>query len=108
MRTEYYTIKKRTHYIASRASYSAIDRYNKFAYFNLDMASYSCVQWVPGVMNQHGDIIELDLLIENSESPSKGFARFSDYVIIGLSGATALIFLAGVPILVVLVGLLLG
>ena len=105
---QYYTVKSRAIYISSRASYSAIDRYDKFAYFNLDKSKYAAVEWIPGAMNQHGESVEVELFIINAHNPARGFARFSDYAIIGLSGATALIFLAGMPILVVVIGILIS
>lgn len=105
---KYYSTRKRAVYIASRAAYAAIDRYEKFAYFNLDREAYGIMYWVPGAMNQHGDIIESSLFLEDAVSPARGFARFSDYTVIGLSGATVLVFVSGIPILFVLVGLLIG
>jgi hypothetical protein len=106
--SKYYTVSKRLIYISSRASYAAIDRYDKFAYFNLDREVYITIDWVPGAMNQHGEVINPSLFLEDALSPAKGFARFSDYAILGLSGATAIVFLAGVPILVVLIGIIIG
>ncbi len=101
----YYSKSKVAVYVASRAAYPALDRYYKFAYFNLNKDNYVLHYWIPGAMNQHGEVIESELFIEDSHSPSRGFARFSDYTILGISGATAVLILAGVPILVVIIGI---
>lgn len=95
-------------FISSRAAYGAYDRYAKFAYYNMDSKNYKVVIWIPGVMNQHGKIINIKLLDENAYSPTRGFTRAASYVSISVTGFATIVILAGVPLLILFVGLLIA
>jgi hypothetical protein len=101
-----YVINSKQMYIASRASYGAYDRYLKFAYFNVEREGYKVYIWIPGVMNQHGKVIDLSLIDQEAPSSAKGFAHLVSVASMGLTGVTAIVLLAGVPLLILFVGII--
>lgn len=101
-----YVINSRQMYIAARASYGAYDRYLKFAYFNVERRGYKVYIWIPGVMNQHGKIIDISLIDQEAPSSTKGFTQLVSLASIGVTGATAIVLLAGVPLVILFVGIL--
>lgn len=94
-------------FIASRSSYSAIDHYEKFAFYNISFEDGDAILWVPGVMNQHGAIIDLNLVEDVNKTNQAGFVRSISYVSISISGLSVAILFAGVPLLVILLAILL-
>jgi hypothetical protein len=102
-----YSINKRQMFIAGRSGYAAIDHYEKFAFYNISLKNGDKVLWIPGVMNQHGVIIDLDLVAGSDKNPQSGFTRSVYYVSLGISGLSVIVLFVGVPLLVILLGIML-
>lgn len=103
-----YAINKRQMFISSRAAYGAYDRYIKFAYYNIRMQNYKVVFWIPGVMNQHGKIINAEMIEENAYSPAQGFIKATSYASISITTLATIVTITGVPLLLLFVGILIA
>jgi hypothetical protein len=103
-----YAINKRQMFISSRAAYGAYDRYIKFAYYNINTKNYKVVIWIPGVMNQHGKLINIGLIDENAYSSTRGFTKATTYASLSITGLSTIVILTGVPLIILFVGLLIS
>lgn len=101
-----YNINKRQMFIAGRSAYAAIDHYEKFAFYNISSENCDQILWIPGVMNQNGATINIELLEDEDKMNQAGFTRTVSYISISISGLSIAVLFAGVPLLVVLVAIL--